>query len=50
MAATPSIDLDSDPHTIIGMREFDAPRDGADKGLVQTLARLSEFVAAMADC
>jgi len=23
---------------------------GADKGLVQTLARLSEFVAAMADC
>jgi uncharacterized protein YndB with AHSA1/START domain len=27
MAAKSSLDLDSDPRSIVGMREFDAPRD-----------------------
>ena len=27
MGAKSSLDLDSDPRAIIGMREFDAPRD-----------------------
>jgi hypothetical protein len=52
MAVKSSLDLDQDPRSIIGIREFDAPRDraikeyGADKGLTQTMARLADYVAA----
>ena len=54
MAEKSSIALESDPKVMIGSRVIDAPREervireyGADKGLVQTLARLAGYVAGM---
>jgi hypothetical protein len=48
MPAISSLDLDRNPRSIIGTREFERERDrvvkeyGADKGLVQTMARLAD--------
>jgi hypothetical protein len=52
MPAISSLDLDREPRSIIGTREFERDRVikeyGADKGWVQTMARLTDYVAARA--
>ena len=49
MSATVTLDTEQDPRAIVGTRVFDAPRNLVfDKGLVQTMTRLGQYLAAKA--